>query len=899
MVLQLSAFKRLFSVDIRVAFAPCLDHLQSQLQRIAIKCVILHLHEYRELDKLSGDTSEERWQYFHSLLASEQVQHELAERYPLLFDLLHKRLEQFHFFIREFLQRFEQDQEQLAEFLSFPPDKLPKIDSIALHGDPHNHGRSVIGLTLDNKAKVYYKPRSLLLEQVLQQQFALWQQEIEHWPHFVLPEQLLGDNYGWQKAVNYQPCKNSAEIKHFYYQTGQWLALAYWLGSSDLHAENLIVHQASPVFIDGETLLQPLLKPVNEWTIFDTMLLPNIALSNDQHPGIDLSGIGYASGNIWPEKKEALVDEGTDLMHIGMEYSTLPARDNLPQPNYKLNNSDYLAVAAGFSDLITLLSARGAEMTQALQHTLSLHIISQRILLRPTQTYGQLLLHSNHPELLKDEQTRKQYFMQLRNSRYKVPDAVLEDEVQQLMRGDIPYFMTTVVSRNIYDDKHQRLIKDAFICSASDALQLRLENLSAKNDLSTQTYIIQQAFASMQRNRNPTENIIASKNEFNNSALLIDDAQNTIDLLFSKLKSSILIRDDYIEIWGSTALNGKDWTVRRFDDDFYSGSGGILLTTMSLYLTQKNKVAFELTEKIYSYLLQHFTKPRQLPLGLSGYAGLLYTSRFVEENLPSLSGLSDLLLENINHVIASKQFSFDFFDGICGLLVVLLNQRPYDSLVQNCLSILQENYDQEKKWWPTWQFPTPLLGFSHGYSGFAYALAVAGKILGNSDYTDWAKRLLSSEESYFDTKQHHWPDMRIPPDNVQAKPPLLDAWCHGAAGILLTRLAIAAISQQPADNSHFRAAIDLIIKGLHGVDLTYCHGDSSRLSVLAMATAAGENIDLKQYQNDFIENAYDQAKKLSSDEVFTPGFMTGTAGVIYQLLQILYPARLPTVMLLR
>lgn len=833
-------------------------------------------------------------------MAGEQVQKELAERYPLLFGLLHKRLDQFHFFIREFLQRFEQDQQQLAEFLSFTPGKLPTIDSMTLHGDPHNHGRCVIALTVDNKSTVYYKPRSLLLEQLLQQQLALWEHKIKYWPHFVFPEQLLGDNYGWQKEVNYQPCRNNAEINHFYYQTGQWLALAYWLGSTDLHAENLIVHQASPVFIDGETFLQPLLKSLNEWTVYDTMLLPTIAFSNGQDPGLDLSGIGYYSGNMWPDKKEVLIDAGTDLMHIGMEYSELPVRDNLPKPNYALKKPDCLAVETGFRDLITLLIARGSEMTQALQQALSLHVIPQRILLRPTQTYGQLLSHSNHPELLMDNQTRKQYFMQLRNSRFKVPDPVLEDEIQQLMRGDIPYFMTTAVSRDIYDDQHQRLIKDAFICSASDALQMRLENLSSNDDLNKQTYIIQQAFASMERNRNPpAKNTIAGKKKSYGSPSYTEKAQNAINELFAKLQSSLLVRDDHIEVWGSMALNGKDWTVRRFDDDFYSGSGGILLTTMSLYITQENKVAFGLTEKIYSYLLQHFTNPRYLPLGLSGYAGLLYNSTFVEENIPSLSGLSDLLLENSRHVIASKQFSFDFFDGICGFLVVLLNHKPHDPLIQDCLTILQEGYNPQEKWWPTQQFPSPLLGFSHGYSGFAYALAVAGKVLANPYFTEWAEQLLSYEESYYDPAHQHWPDLRIPPENVQTKPPMLDAWCHGAAGILLVRLAIAEMSQQYTEKSHQRFALDLIIKGFHGVDLTYCHGDSSRLSVLTLAAAAGENVDLKKYQDDFIENTYQQAKKLSADDVFTPGFMTGAAGVIYQLLQLLYPGRLPCVMLLR
>ena len=102
-----------------------------------------------------------------------------------------------------------------------------------------------------------------------------------------------------------------------------------------------------------------------------------------------------------------------------------------------------------------------------------------------------------------------------------------------------------------------------------------------------------------------------------------------------------------------------------------------------------------------------------------------------------------------------------------------------------------------------------LLGLAHGASGIALALAELGAATGRSDFLAAAKEAVVYERAYFRPAEGNWPDLR---SFVQVGPtgeaPSMLAWCHGAPGIGLARLAlIPLLPDEPAIREEAETAV--------------------------------------------------------------------------------------------
>ena len=130
----------------------------------------------------------------------------------------------------------------------------------------------------------------------------------------------------------------------------------------------------------------------------------------------------------------------------------------------------------------------------------------------------------------------------------------------------------------------------------------------------------------------------------------------------------------------------------------------------------------------------------------------------------------------------------------------------------------------------------PLLGFAHGASGIAYALASIGSALGRPDYVAAARRGCDYERIYIDDRWNNWPDLRssAPPLTSSARQ-FTWAWCHGAPGIALTRLVLAA--DHPECNAELHNAVEstraMTDRQLRAddADLCLCHGAAGNVDI--------------------------------------------------------------------
>lgn len=201
----------------------------------------------------------------------------------------------------------------------------------------------------------------------------------------------------------------------------------------------------------------------------------------------------------------------------------------------------------------------------------------------------------------------------------------------------------------------------------------------------------------------------------------------------------------------------------------------------------------------------------------------------------------------------------------------------------------------------------PLAGFSHGASGFAWALLLAADLYGNRSYRAAAEDALSYERTLFDATAGNWRDLRsedgeAPVDATSASAAMY-AWCHGAPGIGLARLTMLG----HLDDSRLRQEIDVALastaaQGMGGGH-SLCHGDLGNIELLVKASQVLGDADLLAGARSLAADVLTQQAHTGwicgvPNGVETPGLMVGLAGMGYQLLRISDPTRVPSILLM-
>jgi type 2 lantibiotic biosynthesis protein LanM len=214
--------------------------------------------------------------------------------------------------------------------------------------------------------------------------------------------------------------------------------------------------------------------------------------------------------------------------------------------------------------------------------------------------------------------------------------------------------------------------------------------------------------------------------------------------------------------------------------------------------------------------------------------------------------------------------------------------------------------------WSTKLEETPLTGFAHGNAGIALNLLRLSAVSGEERFRQTAFAAMEYERSLFSLERRNWPDLRkefrSSVTNGEKTDQLEDnsymvAWCHGAPGIGLARLA----SLKYVNDETLRAEIDaaLLTTLAHGFGLNHClcHGDMGNLEFVLSAT---RRLALSQYEEQvqgLTSALVDSIERQGCVTgvpmgVETPGLMIGIAGTGYALLRLASPERVPPVLLL-
>jgi type 2 lantibiotic biosynthesis protein LanM len=773
------------------------------------------------------------------------------------------------------------------------------------------------------------------------QELLSWLNVLGYRPAFRTLKVLDKQTYGWMEHVQFAPCSSPEEVEHFYQRQGGYLALLYALEAGDCHAENLIAVGEHPVLIDLETLFQPrdTLEELSwleypgqktiDCSVLRTNLLPQRLWSTEEDEGIDISALGGLRGQLSPRPMARWAGIGTDQMHVRHERLALVLDNHRPRLlDQEVDTLAYCeSIVAGFTAVYRLIAAHRDELQTDILPRFAQDRI--RCMLRNTYLYNMLITDSLHPNLLRDGLERDRVLDRLWATVDQRPylSRIIAAERADILAGDVPMFVSRPDSRDLFTVRGER-IADFFAKSALESVNEHLQRFD-EEDLERQSWIIRASFTSMTLRSGdfasdskgagrvlqlrPAQ-ATASADRLLHAAQAVGDRLSKLALHSGGTNNT----DDLVGWLGVTPFNDRVWQLLPTEADLYSGTTGIALflaylgaltgeqrhTELALLALRNARYQVDLHKQYagvgsiggfcglgsYIYLLSHL--------------GALWSE-------PALYQEAEELVPLLSEGIAQDQV-FDIIGGAAGCIAALLSlyavapSQETLAVARQCGGHLLASARRMTCGigWISRNEKVPLTGLAHGNAGIALSLLRLAAVSGEERFRQAAREAMEYERGLFSPEHNNWPDQRSLLARADGQPSYMAAWCHGAPGIGLARLASLSLLDDGAIHAEIEAALSTTLAHGFGMNHSLCHGDMGNLDVLLLATqrlpqAQAYKEYVKRLSSMLLESIEQQGWVTGIPQgVETPGLMVGIAGIGYALLRLAAPEQVPSVLLL-
>lgn len=420
------------------------------------------------------------------------------------------------------------------------------------------------------------------------------------------------------------------------------------------------------------------------------------------------------------------------------------------------------------------------------------------------------------------------------------------------------------------------------------------------------------------------------------------EAKRIGDLL---LKDSL---EDEFGVYWETMEMDPDYNITfGKSDGIYSGVSGICLFLIELYRQTREKKYLDAAVKGMDWTVHSCRETAQANSAfITGRIGVAYVLLQMND-YRNEAGRNDYL--NLAGEIArsvyerlkdAKDMIDDFINGTSG--IVLASMHLYnslredwlleliDSLVRNLIN--RANFGPKGLYWDrSEQHISGLCGFSHGAAGVGYTFLELAHYFKNDTFKKIADLAFEYERHFYKPEITNWPDLRcnLYTENERkkyedayekgemelfTKGGDMNAWCHGAAGIGLSRFralqlypekiyeeeALIAIKRTEMSDSHYNEK-----EMQTSPTFTICHGGGGNADIFLHAyTVLGDEHYLK-----LAENVAEHALKFyQKDKKYYPGFrlgaeqedrslFMGNAGIGYFFLRLLDPKHTRSILL--
>lgn len=855
-------------------------HLTKDLVRISSKTIVFDLHEQKRKYGFEGETSNKRFEYYmKKRFGNKSALLEFFEEYPVLLRLLTERL---IFHIQNYKEFVRAVQHSLLRFeTTFSIASPYKISNTTVGaGDSHEKAKTVILFEL-NGHRLVFKYKNLTIGEKFNE--FLEYLEKKTGKQFFRIKRIVEENYCIEDYVTNQECKTEDQVKNFYHRFGEYVALAYLLCGNDFHYENLVAHGEFPVLIDVETFIQnesPIKRGDNPFielevkkynSVLSSALLPFQAFGNRVEPMAD--GVAKGQGirisafdgktQKSPHKGLGLVNVNSDEVKFDFIEYELEGAHNIPIFNGKeVDAQKYKTeVVKGFDDICNYFINNVEDILLVINRIFSNLIV--RNVIKSTQRYTDMLEYSCHPKCMKDFVEREKLFENLWAFEYKNKSAITH-EIKDLLVNDVPIFFNNTSKCDLISSQGE-IVKDFYEKTAIDCVTERIKKFDSdeyhyqKMRLELSLGIYKLSTTRFKFGKTPEEIL----NEI--VRVLCRRAK------YTKKKDCVTFEDFIYEPDGTL-----DYGALR--SEFYDGLSGIYL--FALYYSQnyphsKLETLKSALESTLFILPDKSKKPDKISAYIDKYSVLypLYHKYKIEGDSKDIDFAKKLLQDLENEV--DENTGADWVNGVSGLIQVLVNfyKLTKNSFFLKKAKILSKVWDKTN---------IKLCGFAHGFSGVIYAAFSLYLETGEEIYIERVKEYLTKENQYFDGKV--WPDLREGKNTISS-------WCHGTAGIGMTRLYLLKNGYQ--DEQLYKDLESCVndVMFAESEESGICHGNMGRYlflkevqnynvisdSLKAKIDTTLDGILLNIIQNGTVVGAFGNESVL--------GLLTGITGVGYGLLK--------------
>jgi lantibiotic biosynthesis protein len=303
----------------------------------------------------------------------------------------------------------------------------------------------------------------------------------------------------------------------------------------------------------------------------------------------------------------------------------------------------------------------------------------------------------------------------------------------------------------------------------------------------------------------------------------------------------------------------------------------------------------------------------------SGLSGIVMTSvicGFICRD-QSIVDHSSKLVSHIEDVLLREECGNDIVSGLSGIILSFLtlwrasSTAKYLETAVFCgdkLINAAVTDSESSSWVPGKGSTQPLTGFAHGAGGIASSLLELFSITGDQKFLAVAQKAFAFEALHFNPSVNNWEDLRPTADQPPRKPRFGISWCHGAPGILLSRLRAYGITKSEKYKSEImmamRATIEIAnheLRQSHS-DTCLCHGLAGLAMILHDASTILDDSECLRVAEEIAWTVSGRWKRdgflnsglsIHSD---TPQLMLGTAGVGECYLQIGHRSLLPSIL---
>ncbi len=845
----------------------------------------------------------------------------------------------------EFLQRLESDWQAIQYTFGGATAREQVIAIDPALSNPHHGRRSVMALTLASGQKLVYKPRDIGME-VSYYRLLNWCNEHGATPPLKILKTIDRSTYGWVEFVAHEPCQDAQSALRYHQRAGMLLCLAYVLGGTDLSYEHIIAHGEQPVLIDPTLLLhhypcpdhevEPARKQCSDWeqrqfSVLHTGLLTNWQASKDMvRPSKDIRGFALHETQNTTDHMHAQAQSRSSLPTL--KYGMLRVRERLNIPMYDANllplAACHEALYAGFTQMYQLLLSKRAALL-ALDSPLQL--LGQqnvRFVYRNDQAYHAHMAKCLEPEHMHDGIARGIELERLWREpipvEYKLwreGDSarwrqVYQAEQQTLLQGDIPFFTARADSDVLFTN---RAMTSCLHQPSFDLLLQRVAQMS-DSDLHTQSMLLQHALHTyvplalprMIQDK-PADN---ATNEHGTTpapeALLV----HALTIAQAIVQQAIPLGNDAIT-WLQPAfgLRSGHQQLQPVSYSLFDGASGIALFLAAIAKISDEASYRALVVAAMRPLLRSLREDGEMlvrEMGIGGAIGLgsvvytlTYISRLLDDDTFLVPAIEAARLIRAEH-IANDQ-ALDVIAGSAGAILGLLAlyDTSHDQSVLNRAIACAEHLLQARTMsqagclaWPTLgQMHTT--GFSHGTAGIAYALVRLYTVTGDTRLLNAAREGLVYEDHAFVNQASNWAETLSGEEQVYAS-----TWCHGAPGIGLARIG----GLSGLDTARIRQDIEIALQTTQQVSSVgldhLCCGNSGRAEILLAAAQKLARPELADVAKRSIWSMITRAEHREAflldptlRQVPRISFFHGSSGIGYTLLRMLYPDRLPSVLL--